>query len=1196
MDLYNLISEAGRYCIRFYKKNDNLLYKSDKKIPSCVVNGIKDYEDQILRILNRFEGHSVSLCPLSYNQQSMWFSYFLNPDSTSYNVAIPIHITDKLDITTTLSTIQAMVNRFDQLRTIFDLPGENYNIPVQLILDEVKTDIIIIDSYSADNSQTIDSLHAFYKKPFNINSAPSFRVLIQSNSSTDHYILFVFHHIIIDAFSVGIFLKNFEMFFLKQINPQNNCNSYSDFVFLQQEYIKNHGEKDLSFFKNNLSNGTYSIPVNNNNNTCSSNGATTYFNIEPPVIDGIRNLAKTLSVTPFSIYLAAFQLVQIYLSGIYTAPLGVVNHGRTAQNIGTFGNFINPLPLHSVRNKNFTIKDHIKSTFLELLDLQDHSMYPFSLLVEKLSPDRNGSSYSFFDELFNMNSMKQLGTGADFLYSTDGARKLTFCGLNASPVQLNQQEGQFRLTMELLEYADKITGILKFRTDCFNTDTISEIINRYQTFLLKIPESLALNIETFFNHDLLKQTKKSEIPQMRIVVASTFTSEPLNQTFKFWSSKLSIELQDLYAPYNQLFHQLNDPSSELLTNNGINVITIRIEDFCNYYYDQSFDHDLVTKNTDEFIELIERFYQIKKVKTIIIFCPISYGLRTRQDIVDFISTRENHVKSRLNLNSSVICITSVELLTFYNNQYDYEPASGIIGHVPYTEAFYTILGTIIVRTITGFQKPPCKLIIVDCDNTLWSGVAGEDTIENISIPPSMKFIQNFLKSKKDAGVLLGICSKNNEIDTLEIFKKHPEMILSINDFSFRRINWEIKSKNISDMLKEASLSTSGVFFIDDSPSECAEVMANCPGVTVIQLPSDINLREPFLKHFWPLDNSKVTNEDHQRHYLYMQERRRNRFKESTSSFSDFINGLNLSISIRKATFDNIARISRLSFRTNQFTLGITRYTEEQICTLMHNSDFFIVDVTDRFGSYGTVGVIQITVKNNEFSVDTFLLSCRALGRGVEHRMASFTGNHAEHLGFQNVSVSIAVTDKNVPLRSFFYDFATDYLNSKGESFLHFKIPSPVLKTVRFDPDRKISGEFTKQHSVQKQNSYIIDNSIYLEIATKYSDPKNLICSIYPNYCKQEFNIVQLQSAINLDDIKNIIGGIFSCTLDTGNVNHDDNFFDIGGKSILIPSLISQINKALHINLSILDIFQYPTIISLSEYICRKVTDTSGIQL
>lgn len=301
-----------------------------------------------------------------------------------------------------------------------------------------------------------------------------------------------------------------------------------------------------------------------------------------------------------------------------------------------------------------------------------------------------------------------------------------------------------------------------------------------------------------------------------------------------------------------------------------------------------------------------------------------------------------------------------------------------------------------------------KCAVVDLDNTLWQGIAGEDGITGI-VPD--KKIQQYLLSLFERGIILAINSKNNEEDAMQIFDEHPDMVLRRKHFAAWRINWQTKEQNIGELAEELNLGTDSFVCIDDDPFQRESVAASFPEIAV--LPPE------FLLGYAGFYSFVRTEEDRRRGAMYAQERMRTELKRSLRTQEDFLKELNLQLTVADATDESIARISQLTQKTNQFNLTTRRYSEDEIKKKIHEGwHVWSVHVVDRFGDYGVVGVVMAEVKGGVWRIDNFLLSCRVLGRGVEDRMIEYLHQQARAEGVTALEGEYRASAKNQQTENF----------------------------------------------------------------------------------------------------------------------------------------------------------------------------------
>ncbi len=411
--------------------------------------------------------------------------------------------------------------------------------------------------------------------------------------------------------------------------------------------------------------------------------------------------------------------------------------------------------------------------------------------------------------------------------------------------------------------------------------------------------------------------------KQRIAVTGTFTAEPLEESLGFWMQELNIPFEIKFAPYSQVFQQLLDPASLLSTNqHGINVVLVRFEDwgkFADGGEASSNASEKIERNVRDLLLALESATQRSATPFLVCLCPASSASVADLKLTAFFQQMEELMASELRGMSGIYLVTTSELANAYPVAAYDDPQADKVGHVPYTQAFFTSLGTIIARRIYSIKSAPYKVIALDCDQTLWKGVCGEDGPHGIEIDPPRKAFQEFIVAQHQAGMLICLCSKNNEEDVVDVFEQRSDMPLRRDHIVAWRINWGAKSGNLQALSEDLQLGLDSFIFIDDDPVTCAEVQANCPEVLTLQLPQESSRIPGFLNHVWAFDRLKITGEDEKRTTLYKQNAERERVRKESLSFEGFLASLGLNVQISELQPENIERVSQLSQRTRPGT-------------------------------------------------------------------------------------------------------------------------------------------------------------------------------------------------------------------------------------------------------------------------------------
>ncbi len=319
---------------------------------------------------------------------------------------------------------------------------------------------------------------------------------------------------------------------------------------------------------------------------------------------------------------------------------------------------------------------------------------------------------------------------------------------------------------------------------------------------------------------------------------------------------------------------------------------------------------------------------------------------------------------------------------------------GLMMKAPFKPEFVSAAAAEIVRFLKCRFLPPKKVLVLDCDNTLWGGVVGEVGADNIELDPyeypgiAYYRFQSEVLSIAEKGFLICLCSKNDQAAVWEVMDKHPHCLLKRNHLAAYRINWTDKATNLKELALELNLGLDSVVFVDDSPAECELIRTQFPEVTVIQVPAKIYELPGVLSAGNLFDKLSVSQEDKDRVQYYQAERGRRDLQSRHVDAEGFLRDLKMKAEIRAVQKADLARLAQLCQRTNQFNLTSKRYTESDLAAFLDNPEMkmFLLQAEDRFGPMGQSGLIIFRKSGNVAEVDTFLMSCRIIGRKFDHAL------------------------------------------------------------------------------------------------------------------------------------------------------------------------------------------------------------------
>jgi FkbH-like protein len=343
-----------------------------------------------------------------------------------------------------------------------------------------------------------------------------------------------------------------------------------------------------------------------------------------------------------------------------------------------------------------------------------------------------------------------------------------------------------------------------------------------------------------------------------------------------------------------------------------------------------------------------------------------------------------------------------------------------IGDMYLGPAYIPKLAEDCMKFIKPYAGKSKKCIVLDLDGTLWGGIVGEDGMEGIQLDtkaPGNAYLdfQNHLLALNRRGILLAINSKNNPEDALKVIREHPHMALHENNFASIKINWNDKAENIKKIAEEINIGIDSLVYIDDDPLQRERIRSAFPEVLVVDMPRDPALYVRTLRDLTDFNTLQLTEEDFKRAGSYVHQQKINDLKSSVSSLADFLRGLNIKISIMPADDFTVPRIAQLTNKTNQFNLTTCRYTEEEIDAFRKSQGYqvYALSARDRFGDHGTIGVAIIKEqKANEWLIDTFLMSCRVIGRDIEKGVLASLAGYAKKRGVAALIGEYIPTAKN----------------------------------------------------------------------------------------------------------------------------------------------------------------------------------------
>jgi FkbH-like protein len=538
----------------------------------------------------------------------------------------------------------------------------------------------------------------------------------------------------------------------------------------------------------------------------------------------------------------------------------------------------------------------------------------------------------------------------------------------------------------------------------------------------------------------------------RVEFLRSFTIEPVIPLLRAASLIEGLDLEVRIGAFNTYAQDMLDIKSPLYEfSPDVVVLAVQTRDVAPELWDgvDGLSHEWAAKVAERVVDLYENliaaFRQTSRAHLVIHGLDVPerpcHGYLDDQSFGQeaAITTINDKLRRMAHANTGVFFLDYASLVARHGRINWYDEHKWLTMRMPIAAHHLVHMANEWLRFLCPLMGKVGKVLVTDLDNTLWGGVIGEDGIEKIRIgsdyPGSAyRAVQTVMKDLTRRGIILAVCSKNNLADAMEALEKHPGMVLRPKDFAALRINWNDKAHNLREIAKELNVGTDSLVFVDDNPVEREQVRQHLPEVTVVDLPQDpVNyaraLREiPEFERLW------LSEEDRERGRYYAAQRERKELEGSATSLEDFLWSLQQEVSIIQVDPRTIQRAAQLTQKTNQFNLTTKRYPEAELQEFARQPGraLLAVRVKDRFGDNGIVGVVLTEDVSGSCEIDTFLLSCRVIGRTVETAILAFLADGCRKRGLKFLEGWYRPTAKNAPCKECYAQHGFQPVETRGD--------------------------------------------------------------------------------------------------------------------------------------------------------------------
>jgi len=527
---------------------------------------------------------------------------------------------------------------------------------------------------------------------------------------------------------------------------------------------------------------------------------------------------------------------------------------------------------------------------------------------------------------------------------------------------------------------------------------------------------------------------------IKLAILSDFASQLLNVAIQGMAEALEVDLEVYEADFGQIEMQIQNPESELYEFEPDWVLIFSNN---NSLKNSFYKSKNPTAFGEEYLASIEEYYDLiqSRLGAKCLFAnyynekdmvfgsfgykvPESYAFQLSKinaGITDFIANKGN---------GYLLDIAS--LVSFVGQKDALDPRMLVNASLPFHIDFLATISYDVVKLIYNLSGKFAKCLILDLDNTMWGGIIGDDGLEqiqigDIGIGKAFKQLQIWAKALKERGVIIAVCSKNEEDAAMEPFEKHPEMVLRMEDISVFVANWKTKVENIKYIQEVLNIGFDSIVFLDDNPMERDIVRQHIKDITVPDLPEDPSEYIPYLEHLNLFSTVNYSSNDKDRTSQYQDEAKRLKQKNSFANIDDYLYSLEMEAVIKP--FDEFykPRIAQLTQRSNQFNPRTIRYSEEYLDKLMgdlqYETRYFLLK--DKFGEYGLISNIILKKEDDSLFIENWVMSCRVLKRKVEQVVINEVIKIAKYLNLSKVRAEYIATPKNKLVKDLYREMGFD---------------------------------------------------------------------------------------------------------------------------------------------------------------------------
>ncbi len=996
-DPFAVLAHARALGILLAERDGALVYRgSQEAVGAELLEALLRHKQALLQLLREELDEERDLVPLSDStgsselspqQERLWVVNQMAAGSAATNIPVVCRFRGVLEPAALERALQALVRDHAALRTCFSMERGALRARTD---GQVQ---VLLETHDAadvpDDGEAI--VREVVRRPFDLAQAPLLRACLIRLGLDDAVLVVVISHLIADAASLQLLCEDLAEHYAAELRsaplPQRTGGlQYADYVaWLRRKLAAGAFDERLSYWTQELGGRLPVLRIAGDHvatESPSMEGAAEPVALPADLTRKLLQFSRTHGTTPYLVLLGVF-LLQLYrYSSEQDLLVGTPVSGRDRESLARV---VGPLANILVSRHQIAPGD----TFSDLLDRVQRTWreslaneVPFELLLNRLRPERL-SMHSLFVQA--MLDVRMDGTEQSGLRLGEATADL---------IPFDTGAANFDLHLSLSERDDALQGVLVYRTGLFEPESAKE-------FAADFTELVERTIER--PQDSVAQLLSPRgCVRKSVVVAANFLAEAVVDSLETWLERLGVQAKTCLVAMDELLPALLDQQSPLSDMDGVRVLLL---DPAPLIADAGLRRMMV--------EALAVRAGAGGELLCAILSPASEDMHCRGDQVAGL-VEEIGAIAGLTVEDfgTVADLYGVELIGEQGHRLGAGPR--------YTEIYGLAVATHVARYTWRSLSAPPKVIVVDCDYTLWDGACSEMAMEELRVDAQRLRFQRLLLQQAEAGVPICLCSRNDEVDVLKVLDGHPDMLLRSDSVTAMRINHLSKSQNLASLAAQLNLSTDDFVFIDDDPRECAEAASNHPGLLWLQFPRETMSISSWLDHLWVLDRGPNSKQGRIRTSFYAGNERRTAFAQRYATLRALLRESEFTWEVREASDQDDERIAELTRRTNQFNLNRSPMTSVQLAEWrgQPGARSWVLSARDRFGDYGTVGAVLTRAQGTHRRVEQFLLSCRAMHRGLEYVLLRGVAEWAATSGETALQLAFRATPKNLPSRDF----------------------------------------------------------------------------------------------------------------------------------------------------------------------------------